>query len=526
MTVVKRTICLVSLFVLLANVTSFPQSVNVPLDHWAYEFLDRMQTRGFIHSVMTFSRPYSRNDIAEMLAEVDTRNAANEITLSSAETAIFEQLKGEFFKELKNHDISSQDRYHERHFARWQKENNQINIDLLFQQNIDIKTGDQYENSEKISHPTWGGTIRGKLKDDLGFYLLAKNTLIKGKEISQGRFDPSSGEPITISGENAYTDDASAYFVWRLPWFHMELGRDQIQWGPGVRGQLMISANNPFFDLLKINVQFKRFTFTSIHGKLNSGIGSKFITAHRLELKISHRFILGASESVIYGNRNAEPMYLNPLMIYQIAEKHLGDRDNNTMSFDCVAFPIINHRWYFELFIDDFTTAENPWTYYGNKFAFLTGWQWTNPFGLPNIDLQLEYARIEPFVYTHKDSINTYKNYDQSMGHWLGPNADNLFFKANFWANRDLKLSLITETIRHGEGSIGTPHQMSMGIRKKFLSGTVESIWTLGIEMRCQIFRDGFLSCSFYHLNTKNVNRMPNQHATDNHINLKLSINY
>jgi len=529
MVALKRITRLVLLFLFFLSypITLFSQSVNVPLEHWAYEFLDRMQTRGFIDSrLLTFSRPYSRRDVAGMLAEIDTKIKSNEITLSSTERSILEQLKGEFAEELSSTNIIVQERYHERHLTQWQEENNQISIDLLFNQNLDIKSGNQYENTEKISLSTWGGTIRGQFKDDFGFYLMAKNTLIKGKDIFQENFDLAQGTPITISGENAYSDEASAYFMWRLPWFHLELGRDRIQWGPGVRGQLMVSANNPYFDMFKINVQFKGFTFTSVHGKLNSSTGSKFLAAHRLELRLSPQLILGASESVIYGNRNVETMYINPLMVYHVAEHHLGDRDNNAMSIDLVAFPIMNHKWTFELFIDDFTTAENPLTYYGNKFAFLTGWQWTNPIGLSNTDFFLEYTRIEPYVYTHKEQINTYKNYDQSIGHWLGQNADNLFFKINHWLNRNLKFAFIIEKIRQGEGGIDIPHQASMGTGKEFLSGIVESIWNLGIDIRFQVFKDGFLSFGYYHLNIKNVNHNLNQHSTDNHFNLKVWINY
>ncbi len=526
MKTIKRTRYSILLFLSLSKTALFSQSVNVPLDHWVYEFVDRMQIRGYIQNGMTSSRPFSRENIAIMLAEVDKRMESNEIQLSMTETAIFEQLKGEFAEELKSQNITAQERYYERHMIKWHEENNQVNIDFLFNQSIDFKSGNQYENREKISQTTVGTIARGQFEDRLGFYLLVKNTLIKGKDIDQENFDPARGVPITISGKNAYTDDASAYFIWSFPRFHLELGRDQAQWGPGYRGQLMISANNPYFDMFKINVQFKRFTFTYFHGKLNIGTSSKFIAAHRLELRLSPRFIVSGNESVIYGNRNVEPMYINPLMLYHIAEHHLGDRDNKTMGLDIIAFPRINHQLYFELFIDDFTTAENPWTYYGNKFAFLTGWHWINPFRVKDTNFHFEYTRIEPFVYTHKENINIYTNYDQSIGHWLGPNADDLFFKIDYLMKRDLKFAFITERIRHGEGDINTPHQDSMGTRKKFLSGITETTWNLGIEMRYQIFRDGFLSCSYYHLDIKNNSHILNQQATNNNINLKLFINY
>ena len=102
-----------------------------------------------------------------------------------------------------------------------------------------------------------------------------------------------------------------------------------------------------------LKVQFKRFKFTSIHGKLSSGIDSKYLAAHRLEVNVLPWLIVSGSESVIYGNRGIEPAYFNPLMPYHVAEHHLGDKDNNMMSLDMTAFPLKNHKFYFELFIDD-----------------------------------------------------------------------------------------------------------------------------------------------------------------------------
>ena len=76
MTILKHITILVflSIYLLAFLGITYSQSVNVVLEHWAYEFLDRMLTRGFISSRMiTFTRPYSRKDVAMMLAEIDTK---------------------------------------------------------------------------------------------------------------------------------------------------------------------------------------------------------------------------------------------------------------------------------------------------------------------------------------------------------------------------------------------------------------------------------------------------------------------
>ena len=129
---------------------------------------------------------------------------------------------------------------------------------------------------------------------------------------------------------------------------------------------------------------------------------------------------LGATETVIYGGRNLEPAYLNPLMLYHIAEHHLGDRDNNNLAFDLAFTRIPNVTLYGEWFIDDMTSTKLWSNYFGNKFAWVFGGLWADPLKLKNVDLRVEYTRISPYVYTHWDSLNIYTHYDKLSAIRLG----------------------------------------------------------------------------------------------------------
>jgi hypothetical protein len=504
----------------------FSQSVNVPLNHWAYNFLERLETNGAFRSLLLRARPISRIDLAQILVQIDKATKQKNIGLSKPELDLFEQLKGEFYEELKNLSIDVEKRYHERHLLKWEENSNKFKIDLDFGQRFEINRGDQFDSTKRISHTTVGGIVRGKLKNSLAFYLHFKNTLVKGEDIEHENFNPDQGMPVVIAGENVFKDDASAYFVCKLPWFELEFGRDQAQWGPGYQGSLMLSRFNPLFDMLKIRAGFNRFYFTSIHGKLNSSHGTKYLAAHRIEFRPLSWLYLAGSESVIYGNRDVELQYLNPIMPYHIAEHHLGDRDNNTMAFELTMFPFCGHKLYCELFLDDFTSSENPFTYFGNKFAFLAGHFWVNPLGISNTGLRTEYTRIEPYVYTHHTSINVYQHYNQNIGHWLEPNSDQLFFEFNSLINRDLHLKFQAERIRHGKGDIYTPHTKQDDTKKSFLSGTVETKWRFGIDITDQIIRDFFLTLQYNFINTKNLNQIPGNSSQDNQVVFQLSANW
>lgn len=507
-------------------ISSYAQSVNVPLSHWAYDFLNRLEVQGAFRGLYLRALPISRQDLADILAQVDQAHAANTIQLSKAELDLFEQLKGEFCEELASRQLKTQERYAERHLVAWQEHNSRITIDFDFGQRFDINRGSRYDSTGRSSFTTLGGMVRGSLNGSLAFQIHFKNTLIRGQKITSENFNPALGLPLTISGKNVYQDDASAYLVWKFPWFQFEFGRDEAKWGPGQQGSLMLSAQNPLFDLIKIRAQYHRFQFTSLHGKLSSDAGRKYLTAHRLELRVAPWLFLAGSEAVVYGNRDVEFQYLNPIMPYHIAEHHLGDKDNNTMGLDVTLFPAVGHKLYGELFLDDFTFSENPFRYYGNKFAILLGYHWANPFQFKNLDLIIEYARIEPYVYTHADRINVYKNYDRIIGHWLGPNADATFFEIRYRLNRDLKTSIIAERVRQGEGGVDIPYKEEDGTRKSFLSGIVEANWRWGFSITDQIFRDCFLNLQYHHVQSSNLNRIQGENSSDNQVIFQLSFNW
>jgi len=115
------------------------------------------------------------------------------------------------------------------------------------------------------------------------------------------------GIPVTLSGKNAYSDDASAYFLYEWPHFSAEFGRDEARWGPGLEGSLMLRKQDSFFDMLRLEAKFSRFHFTSIHGKLNHSGKSKFAAAHRVEMKITPWLHAAGSELVIYGTGTWNP---------------------------------------------------------------------------------------------------------------------------------------------------------------------------------------------------------------------------
>ena len=87
-----------------------------------------------------------------------------------------------------------------------------------------------------------------------------------------------------------------------------------------------------------------------------------------------------------------------------------------------------------------------------NKFGYQTGAKWYEAFNVPNVDLSLEYTRLEPFVYSHRDNKNGFTNWDMSLGHNLAPNSDEIAVKANVNVTNRINLQILYQYQRSGEG--------------------------------------------------------------------------
>ncbi len=512
-------------FVFIAS-TVQGQYVNLPLDHWGYQFLERCETKGLIKSFDLRVKPVSREVLAKLLINIETRLQKQPELFSETDWEMFDQLKGDFADELLNKKISLKNIKSERHLTRYTENNSHIYFDLQGRESIISNRGDLYDPQELMSETTLGGILRGQLGGSVGFYADARNSLLRGSDVKGESFDVSKGSPVVTSGSNVYRDRATAYFILEKPWLRFEIGRDEFEWGPGSHGGLSINRNMPPSDMIRLSTRFKRFRFTSVHLFLSSSLGSKYLAGHRLDFKIMPGFYLGATETVIYGNRDVELAYINPLMFYHVAEHHLGDKDNNTMSVDVTFTLLPRTKLYGEFFIDDMTSTKSLTGYFGNKFAVLTGGMWTDALCIKDLDISAEYARIEPFVYAHKDSINIYTHYDKVIGHWLGPNSDSAYLKAGYQFNRDVRLELSFERIRSGTGEPNTIERPEKGVDKKFLDGVVETKNMYGIQLIDQLYRDIFVSLSYTYSNAKNLFQEPNKNSIDHLARFEVYFNY
>ncbi len=468
------------------------QSVNLPLDHWAYQFLERMETRGILTKLRIDSRPFTRMKMARCVQEIDTYAKNHPEALSKVEKDMLERLKGEFWDELKNRGITIKKNEREPHFYSWQGKSGFIHIDVVGGGNVTLRNRKAKKEERQVVSPYYGGIIRGSVRG-LGFYSDSRIFAEWGSRKYTQHYQASKGYPQNVSHDSSMAtwDMSDSYFTLNWRGFHFQFGRDNVQWGPSFSGGLMISGLAPSFDLIKITGDIGTATFTWFHGALRSDYPHKWISAHRLEISLVRGVDMGLGEVVIYGNRGMEMAYLNPLIPYLIAEHTLGDRDNVALGFDFDINRIHNLKLYTEFFIDDIFA---PWevfsNFWGNKLAFTVGGYWVNPLTLRDTEARWEYTRIEPYVYTHQDSVNVYEHYNFGLGHFLEPNSDGLFLQTEHHFSLALATTIAFSSIRHGRSNRHTPHREEEGTKKHFLAGVVEHKKRLSADVEWEIVRD------------------------------------
>jgi len=513
-------------FLVLTPMLCLSQSVNLPLDHWSYNFLARLEARGLVDSYELRVRPIPRDRLAAIVYKVYRTASTQPDALSKTEQRLLEQLMSDLSDEMRGRENIAKDLKKEPHLFQVDDKTGTVYGDLLGRQAVISNRGRQYDPDQLLSETTLGGRLRGTLGGVLGFFAEAQNSMTRGEEKMAESFDPSKGSPIVTSGANVFRDRATAYFVWEKSWIRVQAGRDEFDWGPAFRGGVAVSKNAPPADLVRLSLRFNRFKYSYMHAWLRSGLGAKYLAAHRLDFRLMNGFYLGAAETVIYGGRDIEPAYLNPLMLYHIAEHHLGDRDNNNLAFDVTFTRIPNVTLYGEWFIDDMTSMESWAHYFGNKFAWVFGGLWADPLKLKNVDLRAEYTRISPYVYSHWDSLNIYTHYDKIIGNPLGPNADALYVELGWQASRDFRIEVNAEFARKGAGGADTTTRPTVGDRKDFLNGLVEKRSAGGFRLVDQVRRDVFIALSYSYRDTHNLHLQPGATSFDHLARIQLYFNY
>ena len=482
-------------------------SPDVPLSHPVYEVVARFAARGWMDAPQT--RPWSRQEVARLLYAMATHLS----DVSSTEQGIFNRHCVEFAEELRalGYEVSEQRKFLQGGpLWSWRDSVALVVVMPLLRQGLVAPRGNALVR-ETVSQTYVGGIVEGHYAG-LGFRVrhFEAREWTTGVRLKRGDVLAHPVEDVQLKNDAADFREGVFQLVWGNAWFAIDAGKGVVDWGPGRTGNLLLSNRGPSYGLYRLRISHGPVRYTHLAGALHARPGlidttrrwidnghvriflrQKRLAAHRLEVDLARGLTLGLHESVIYGDRGFEPLYTLPVTPFSAVQNHLDNKDNLAMGADVSFRPGGGFEAYGAWFFDDLMKF-SPGAF-SNKFALQLGVFWVDPLGLSDTDLNAEYVRIEPFVYSHDYHVNTYENYDVLLGHGIGPNADLWHVKVVHRVSPVLQVFAMFKKERQGEnvvhvdGSIqNVGGNAELGRRpfdlpiRNFMSGDVESRTRLG----------------------------------------------
>ena len=319
--------------------------------------------KGYVTKLFKNTQPYSQGEIAEMLTELDKEAQEGSLKLSKVEEQRLNLLKA----------LSQKD-----YLFQMQGEKHLFGVDFGVGENIIHRRQESDEN--KTGYATlFRPTVEGQIKDDFAF-----RSDLKVYYLSATQFPDIPKTEVRMSQPAKETQTASLsnyYIKANLPWFSILFGHDNIHWGPGCRGALLVSEHPLPMNMLKLQAQYYPVKFQSVTARLGGDLDKKYLSGHRLEFNLWDKLRLGIAETVVYGHR-FEMVYLNPVQIYTTTEfvfpEAVGENDNVLISGDLDIVPLRNLELYGEVMIDDYRPFSYSPKNWGNKFGLLFGVRFLN----------------------------------------------------------------------------------------------------------------------------------------------------
>lgn len=224
--------------------------------------------------------------------------------------------------------------------------------------------------------------------------------------------------------------------------YNVQFGHDKVFIGNGYRS-LLLSDNAFQFPHLQISVCYGIFRYTTLFasfmnldtkGVLNAdnvwyhGYQKKGGTFNYLSIIPVKGLEIGLFEGTIWkaGNSRSNQWNLNhfiPVIGLNTIRYSLFS-DNNVLTGLDIRYSVTNSvQLYGQFMLDDIHLKElKNKGYLKNKYGYQAGIKYWDMFGLQNLNLQLEYNRVRPYSYAHKDPLQSYTHYNQSLAHPLGAN--------------------------------------------------------------------------------------------------------
>lgn len=509
-----------SLFLLfvLAVTAMQAQVEHVPVANPVYNFLIHCETKGYLPGFSSSILPLQKKEICEALKQI--RHKSDK--LNQSEISTLEMFEKEFEIVPKENCVlfySSSDSLQVLSKNLFSNKEKFIYRNVFDHGNVEFAPVASLEYHFSKSDPdnsvelgNLGFRLHGTLDSILGYYLQATNGIIISGDKAVAELDPKLHQNVKFTDLNSDFDFTESHVRFDYKWFYCMVGRETRLEGSGINQRLILSSNAPAADGVSLGVRFSDFEYRfshyglleyykdSLRTSVNAAIPPKYLVNHRMAYKPSWGEI-ALWENIIYSKRNIDLAYINPLSFLKSLEHALRDRDNAMIGADFTARPINGIELKGTYILDDIIFSKIGTGYWSNKTALNIGITADLPW---SSDIGFEYARVEPYTFTHFDVNNSYTNDDLLLGTYLNPNSDEFSLIYNQWYGSRYPLIFKLQYQRHGENIYDSHGNLIRnvggnymeGIRTgdsgtvTFLDGNLEKIVSLSCETGWEIIRN------------------------------------
>lgn len=315
-------------------------------------------------------------------------------------------------------------------------------FDLIVNPVLGFGVGREAGSSERLFENTRGVVVDGQIAGKIGFHSYLTENQERLPVYAQAwerrrKALPNQGFYKNFKGSGYDFFDARGYVTFpATKYVEVAFGYDRHFIGNGHRSLFLSDWGNSMM-FLRLNTRIWKFNYRNLFLELQQAddrvgdrlIGKKYAALHHLDLQVTRWLQLGFFEGVVFGRPNRfDFSYLNPVIFYRSIEHQNGSMDNSLAGLDVKINPLKSVQVYGQLLLDEFNLSEirggNQW--WANKWGYQLGAHYLNAGGIDNLDLQVEYNRVRPFTYSHRDSVANYTHYNQPLAHPLGANFSEL----------------------------------------------------------------------------------------------------
>lgn len=519
-------VLLAAIIILLAVVvkTTCAQAENVPADHPVYDFLQRMEVQRHLPRYHGTVLPLSRRKVAGYIAELYGRR--DELSRTDGDLAALYYLEFSYDRTGETdrlYSILGKDpaarttdalfSHYPKYLYAWHDTSgNSLFVNgILSYEHRSRSITNGGGSRPFLNLVDFGGRVRGTLYGRLGYSLEGANMMVKGdrafaledNRIAHSHSFGRSGEEFAEYSTASVRYDAGIIGVM--------LGRERLEWRESLGPSLFLSDNAPLFNFLRIDLSYRAVSYNYIHGTVlfhnfREIDENKYFVANRFEFSVfGNRLQVGFNQTTMYSRSVPELGYLIPFNILEATERNLGDRDASMIGFDVAVRPFRSVEIRTGAFFDDIQFDKSFTRAWNNMWSIHAGILYTEPFGIPDIDLLANYTRIEPHVYSHHRVPYLHHEHDGFLlGHPLGPNSDEVLARIVWRPGWQWNVSVGFSRERHGDNLYTEDGELIRNVggdvfvpwlrdrdspEKRFLDGVVTERFHYRVDIRYEIFR-------------------------------------